>query len=153
MRVAYRLCSSRYPANSGRGAELHGGRWNPVGIPVIYAASNASLAALEILVNYSFLPRDFALTEIQIPDNVTLEVISNNHLPAEWDSEIPIAATQEIGHLWVKELRSAVLSLPSSIIGTTCASERNLVMNSNHPDFATIQFSEPSPFQFDPRLK
>jgi len=61
---AYRLSSGRYPANSGAGAALHGGRWNPPGIPAIYCADNRSLAALEILVHYDVLPRDFAITRI-----------------------------------------------------------------------------------------
>ena len=49
------------------GSSLHGGRWNPKGVAVVYAAASASLATLEILVQYSVLPRDFVLTEIHIP--------------------------------------------------------------------------------------
>jgi RES domain-containing protein len=55
----YRLHSKRYPANSGKGAALHGGRWNPPGVEAIYTAQSRSLAALEILVHYAVLLRDF----------------------------------------------------------------------------------------------
>ena len=65
----YRLHSKRYPANSGRGAALHGGRWNPPGVEAIYTAQSRSLAALEILVHYAVLPRDFVLTPIRIPED------------------------------------------------------------------------------------
>ena len=43
---AYRIHSSRYPANSGKGAALHGGRWNDVGVEAIYTAQSRALAAL-----------------------------------------------------------------------------------------------------------
>jgi RES domain len=61
-----RLSSNRYPANSGAGAALHGERWNPIGTPAIYCAENRLLAALEILVHYSVLPRGFVMTRIGI---------------------------------------------------------------------------------------
>lgn len=51
--TVYRLHSSRYHASSGDGAAIRGGRWNPSGTPVIYAAASASLAVLEVLVHYS----------------------------------------------------------------------------------------------------
>ena len=65
----YRLHSSRYPANSGKGAAIHGGRWNPPGVEAIYTAQSRSLAALEILVHYTVLPRDFVLTPIRIRED------------------------------------------------------------------------------------
>jgi len=64
--VVYRLASSRFPANSGAGAALHGGRWNPVGTEVIYTADSQPLAALEILAHYEVLPKDFVITPIQL---------------------------------------------------------------------------------------
>jgi hypothetical protein len=40
----------------------------------IYAAESRSLAALEVLVHYSVLPLDFALTPIRIPEDRSDEV-------------------------------------------------------------------------------
>lgn len=71
---AYRLHSNRYPANSGKGAALRGGRWNHAGIEAIYAAQSRSLAALEILVHYSVLPKDFLVTPVRIPDDLVCEL-------------------------------------------------------------------------------
>src|SRR6266852_5133945 len=131
------------------GAALHGGRWNPRGIEVVYAAATASLAALELLVHFSVLPRDFVLTEIHIPAVVLIESIYEEHLAADWRTFAPSPSTQEIGRRWAIELRSAVLSVPSTIVPV----ERNYVLNPNNPDFAQIKFLPSTPFPFDPRLK
>jgi RES domain-containing protein len=89
LKTVFRLCSKRYPANDGKGAALKGGRWNPAGTEVIYTSVTASLAALEVLANYSVLPRDFMLTEIQIPDTVAIEYVTGDLLPAGWNSSKP----------------------------------------------------------------
>ena len=149
MTCCYRLSSGRYPGDSGKGAAIAGGRWNPVGVEVIYAAATPSLAALEVLVRYTVLPRDFVLTEIHIPVEVGIEVVVDHDLPPGWQSLSPVPATQEFGRRWAKELRSAVLSVPSTIIPL----ERNYVVNPLHPDFPAIEFLPSKPFQFDPRLK
>jgi RES domain-containing protein len=145
----YRLSSARFPVNNGAGAAKYGGRWNQVGRPVIYAAQTASLAALEVLVHYSILPRDFLLTEIQVPDNMTTARLEVAALPMGWDGDIIISRTQVLGEQWVVGGRAAVLSVPSSIV----PKERNFVINPVHPSFRRIKFLPSAPFAFDPRLK
>ena len=145
----FRLSSSRFPVNSGHGAAIHGGRWNPPGTEAIYAAQTASLAALEILAHYSILPKDFVLTEIRIPENLTIVTVEPESLPIGWDSPIAIPQTQRLGKSWASGNQSAILSVPSSII----PAERNFLLNPAHPDFAQILFQTPVPFRFDPRLK
>lgn len=145
----YRISSAQFPANSGAGAAQYGGRWNRVGTEVIYAAQTASLAALEVLVHYSVLPRDHVLTEIQIPDSMEILRLEEAALSAGWKSDVPTSETQNLGEMWVQEGRYAILSVPSSIIPR----ERNLIINPAHPDFQQIRFQPSLPFQFDPRLK
>jgi RES domain-containing protein len=145
----YRLSSAKFPANSGDGAAKFGGRWNQVGTPVIYAAQTASLAALEVLVHYSVLPRDFVLTEIQVPENLAILRWETAALPVGWDGEVVIAETQELGDQWVREGRAALLSVPSSIM----PKERNFVINPAHSAFRRIKFLPSAPFVFDSRLK
>lgn len=149
MNVVYRLCSAAYPAHSGAGARQYGGRWNPRGIEVIYSSATASLAALEILANNSVLPRNYALTEIQIPEGLVIERVSGDQLPDGWDDLAIQPETQEFGARWIEESRSPVLSVPSSIIRT----ERNFLINPAHQDFSVIVFLAPQRFEFDPRLK
>jgi RES domain-containing protein len=131
------------------GAALHGGRWNPKGVEVVYAAATVSLAALEVLVQFSALPRDFVLTEIHIPAGGVIEAVYEQDLPTDWQAFSPSPGTQEIGRRWVVELRSAVLSVPSTIVPV----ERNYVLNPRHPNFGQIVFLPSTPFRFDPRLK
>ena len=150
MTRAYRL-SRPLSANSGINAALYGARWNPIGVEVIYAASSAALSLAEVLVHLAagFLPDDYALTEIHIPEAVRIERVPDDKLPANWDALTDKPEPQEFGGRWARELRTCVLSVPSCIVPT----ERNLVINPAHPDFATIQFLPPQPFVFDPRLK
>lgn len=141
----YRLHSSRYPAKSGRGAALYGGRWNPPGLETIYAAQSRSLAALEILVHYAVLPRDFVLTPIRIPEDRVLIMRLREEEPYMWP--FPYAHTQHLGMRWLPKV--AVLSVSSAII----PQERIYVLNPAHAEFQHIEFLESERFQFDPRLK
>lgn len=149
MILAYRLCSVRYRANSGKGAALYGGRWNRIGTEVIYTAGSPALAALEILVHYEVLPQDFVLTPIRIPDELRVLVLKDRDLPPEWDRETIALETQLLGEKWVAQQKYPVLSVPSTII----RGERNLVLNPAHPDFGRIRFLRSAPFRFDSRLR
>jgi len=146
---AYRLHSSRYPANDGTGAAVSGGRWNPAGTEVIYAAASRSLAVLEILVHYSVLPRDFVITTVSIPDSVSIIGAPDSVLTTGWNQPTPMPATQEYGGTWITAKSSAVLIVPSAVMPL----ERNYVLNVLHPDFRKITFGQSEPFPFDPRLK
>jgi RES domain-containing protein len=138
----YRLHSKRYPANSGRGAALHGGRWNPPGVEAIYTAQSRSLAALEILVHYAVLPRDFVLTPIRIPeDRVVVARLQK-------DAQFPeLQQTRDLTLKWFPS--TAVLGVYSVII----PDERIYILNPAHPEFEYIEFLDSEPFKFDPRLK
>lgn len=145
----YRLHSSRYPGNDAKGAALYGGRWNPKGAEVVYASASRSLAALEILVHYSVLPKDFVITPILIPEGVTVMSVPGWVLTAGWDQPIPIPASQEYGRKWIAAMRSAVLSVPSAVVPL----DLNYVLNVLHPDFHRATFGPSEPFRFDRRLK
>jgi RES domain-containing protein len=145
----FRLSSAKFPANSGAGAAKFGGRWNRVGTPAIYASQTVSLAALEVLVHYSAIPRDFILTEIRLPENIAFIRWETKSLPPGWDANVMIPETQDLGELWVQSRKSALLSVPSCVIPR----ERNFVINPAHPAFRRIKFLPSVPFAFDPRLK
>jgi RES domain-containing protein len=85
----FRLSSGRYASDAGIGAALQGGRWNPKGVEVVYAAATVSLAALEVLVQFSVLPRDFVLTKIHIPAGVVIEAVHEQDLPTDWRHSHP----------------------------------------------------------------
>jgi RES domain-containing protein len=147
---AFRLSRSAYPAYDGEGARRVGGRWNSKGVRVLYMSENRSLAVLEVLVHLSgSLPDKHLLGAADIPDNLPIERIADEDLPDRWSTLVPSeqAATRRLGDFWVERRQSAVLSVPSVIVG-----ERNYVLNPAHPDFARIKFAEPKPFRFDLRL-
>lgn len=145
----YRLSSARYPAYSGTGAAAYGGRWNPKGVEAIYAAASVSLAALEVLVHFATLPRDFVLTRIEVPDDCRVTVVDLASLPPGWDAPDSHASTRAIGKRWAASLESAVLMVPSAVVHT----EVNYILNPKHPDFPRIAFGRSEPFRFDPRLR
>jgi len=146
--VCYRLHRARYPANSGTGASLHGGRWNRQGTEVIYASESRALAALEIIAKYKALPDDYVVTEVSIPDDVAVETVDIRRLPANWNAPQPKAATARLGDEWVQGRRTAVFRVPSAVL----AAEWNYVLNPAHPDFARIKFHKPKRLRADPRL-
>ncbi len=137
----YRLHSKRYPANSGKGAALHGGRWNPPGLEAIYTAQSRSLAALEILVHYTVLPSDFVLTPIRIPED---RVIVTR---LQIDPLFPELLNRDLAPKWFPS--TAVVGVYSVII----PQERIYILNPVHPEFQYIEFLDSEPFQFDARLK
>jgi len=95
------------------------------------------------------LPEDFVVSAITIPDAVDIETVARRLLPRGWNRVSGSKAAKEFGKRWVKDARSAVLSVPSSIV----ANERLFVLNPAHPDFSQIRFGKPEPHVFDARLK
>src|SRR6202008_2059462 len=77
--IVYRVTLARHAGDlTGEGARLHGGRWNPPGIPVIYASLSVALASIECFVNTpsEIVSRtDFQRVDIWIPDDAPSEVI------------------------------------------------------------------------------
>jgi RES domain-containing protein len=141
--IGYRLFRGKYAATDATGAGIAGGRWNPKGLPVLYASTTLSLSCLEILVHVRAprLPTDYVWVKLEIPAAIMSE-------PLIPDDPQDQPTCCRLGSEWVRSLRSAAVEVPSIIIPT----ERNLLLNPEHPEFEQITFSESMPFQFDPRL-
>jgi len=122
------------------GAFQYSGRWHSKGTRVVYTAEHASLAVLETLIHAGgrkIPPR--ALTRIHIPNGVSIESQPWTDLPH----------SQIFGDAWVREVRTAVLRVPSIAVNRL---ELNLILNPRHPDFSKIQHDPPAEFVFDPRF-
>ena len=135
-------------AFAGEGAKLYGGRWNSPGVAVVYASQHKSLAALELLVHLN--PRSaarFKVFPFHFPGSL-IENISLDNLPPDWRHEPPPPATQRFGDAWIRQARSAVLSVPGIII----PEELNYVLNPAHPGFQKITIGKSQDFVFDARL-
>ena len=150
MPEAWRIVKEKHAATafSGDGAAKTGGRWNSRGVPVVYTSSTKSLAALETLVHLNPpAPFKYVVFRLQF-DDALIENVPLNRLPASWRVEPPPPSTKGIGDAWVREVRSAVLALPSVII----PGELNYLLNPAHPAFKRISIGKPERFAFDPRL-
>lgn len=151
MRV-WKICRQPYAATALDGAGgLHtSGRWHSKGHPIVYTASSAALAALEVLVHVDPLiaPSDLRLLTIDVPDDLSREEIDVAALPPGWSKVPAPAALQSMGATWLTTGRSAVLLVPSAIIPI----ERNVLVNPRHPEARRIQLISEEAFSFDSRL-
>ncbi len=148
---AFRISRTRYAGQlSGEGASLGGGRWNSIGTSLIYTASNRSLAMAEVAVHLSLaaLPEDFLMLAITIPDDITLDIVSIDHLSTDWRLFPYSTATQAVGDRFVVEGRYCVLQAPSAVT----RGDYNLLINPRHREFERIEIISREPFPFDRRL-
>jgi RES domain-containing protein len=144
------MTKAKYAATAfdGEGATIEGGRWNSPGLPVVYVAENAALAALEILVHVdpSILP-----AYVRIPCTFREALVTHldrGQLPPNWQSSPALPELQQIGDAWLRSGVSAILEVPSAVSEI----ESNYLLNPVHPDFARIEIGTPASFEFDRRV-
>jgi RES domain-containing protein len=147
--LVYRIVLAKYAGKliaSGRAA-----RWNPNEVEMIYTASSRSLACLENVVhrNQVGLSQLFSILTIECPDHIKIKTISLDDLPVDWADFSHMIKTQSIGEKWIRENKTAILQVPSSIVNE----EVNYLINPNHPNFSAIKLIKAQPFVFDDRIK
>lgn len=137
---------------TGAGAKITGGRWNDVGIALVYAASNRALACLETVVhlNSGGLPLNRFLVEIAVPDDMlsAAGVATSGSLPVGWDAEPAGRVSISFGSAWAQSLRTALMLVPSVIV----PEEQNLLINPAHPDAGRITARKVRKWLYDPRM-
>jgi RES domain-containing protein len=144
MRI-WRICRQPYAAEafSGEGARRFGGRWNSRGVPMVYASTSLSLAAIELFVH---LEPGQALPEGE--PGLTLQ---SAELPSEWWTDNLAAgpgSTRDLGDTWMRDRSSLALMVPSVPI----RSEWNVLVNPLHSRMSELQIDSPQPFVFDDRM-
>lgn len=151
MRV-WRLIARPHSATafSGIGNKKVGSRWVPEGELAVYTSEHASNAVLENLVHMdpSHFQNNYVLIAADIPDELTMDVVSTESLEPDWQARYEDEALQRVGKDWIDRGESAVLIVPSAVM----PQERNLILNPLHPDFIKIIIYEPEDFRFDGRL-
>ena len=147
--IAYRIADARHPIFDPTGAMLRGGRWNSIGQRVIYSAESYAGAMLEVLVhaNLAVPPKNQGVVRITIPGPLNIETVEPYALVG-WDSE-DLTVSREFGDTWLREMRTAVLRVPSVI---TEGRENNILINPLRPQFSKILVSEPEHIHWDSRL-
>ncbi len=149
----YRITKQKYAKDiSGRGAELYGGRWNPIGIPALYTSENRALCALELLVHTpkEMLPPSYSILSLDIPKSLVNQIITLhvNKLGKGWDSLQPENWSMEIGKKYFQDLNAFGIRVPSTII----KEENNIILNPLHEKFQDIKIISISEFKIDQRL-
>jgi RES domain-containing protein len=151
MITAWRIVKREHAkvAFTGEGARLYGGRWNSVGVSIVYTAESQSLAALEIVVHLdsSELLGHYIVFEVGIDESLIAQV-EPTELPRNWRAGPPPMKVQKVGDTWAKAGTSAVLQVPSAIL----PAEHDFLLNPCHRDFPKLLIGKPSPFRFDPRF-
>ncbi|TQK07953.1 RES family NAD+ phosphorylase [Herbaspirillum sp. SJZ107] len=135
---------------TGAGAKISGGRWNRPGSPLLYCASNVSLAVLETFIHLGAggLPLNRYLVELAIPDDVWQRAITLHAPPVGWDAIPTGKVSLDEGDRWLKANRSALMIVPSVIV----QEEWNVLVNPMHPDAAAIKARKVRKWSYDPRL-
>lgn len=118
---------------------------------MVYGASTAALAALEVRVHldlaFDLLPDDYVLMRIDGPDGMAVHIVEPAELPENWrarDSQ----TCRATGDAWLIERASALLLVPSAIIPF----EQNVLINPLHRDSARLTVADITPFAWDSRL-
>lgn len=146
---AYRLIKKERikTALDGEGARRFGGRWNSIGIPMVYTSDSVALATLEIFVH---LPSYHLLSEYYyIRLSFDSNLVMDAKLKKGWEARPVSKVSQSIGDQWIKKMQTPVLKVPSVIV----PDGGNYLININHPDYGQIITQEAKPLKFDPRLK
>lgn len=147
--VCYRIGDpdGRFPIYDPEGSRLFPGRWNTAETPLVYACEHYSTAMLEKLARGAGgMPPNQHFVRITIPNGISYEIVTGDRLP-DWaakDCEPPRA----FGSAWARELRSAILLVPSYVARI----ERNVLINPAHPEAASIAHDLPEPVWWDERL-
>ena len=147
--ITYRLATGKYSDDlSGTGSKLYGGRWNPVGIPMLYTSQYISLALLEVLARMSryTIPDSYSLISLEIPEE-SMAKLNISKLKKEWAKDL--LYTQGIGEDFIKENQFCCLQVPSAIV----SQEHNLLLNPGHREFKRIKLIHTELLNIDKRLK
>jgi RES domain-containing protein len=150
MRV-FRIAKTAFARDlSGTGARQHGGRWNQPGVAVIYTSESRALASLEYLVHMSqaYTPGDLSIVTLEIPDEITPEIIASKDLPRNWRSYPPSSELADMGTDWILSRRSLLLQVPSAVV----EQEHNILVNPTHPDISRVKIARVERYAFDDRL-
>ena len=124
-----------------------GGRWNPVGLPAVYASRVYEGALLEqfVYAGRGRLPRNRVASRIVVPEDMEVPTLDVTEHP-DWRDEV---RSREIGRAWLATRGSVALVLPSFVAQPW---GWNVVINPDHPEFDRVVVAETVDVLWDPRV-
>jgi RES domain-containing protein len=133
----WRLTRAPYAALDGAGAMAHGGRYTPVGVPVVPLASEAGLA---VLIAQRYLP---AMRE-EWPDDFVLGFTDVDEVPQRLAQGGDDTAVRAAVETWLVQERSLLAAVSSRVLP-----EANVVLlNPRHPHAERVPPLQVRPFDF-----
>ncbi len=146
----YRLVKERFLSTplSTEGARRYGGRWNPVGVGILYTSASPELALLEQLVHlpelpFEDLPKLFLLT-LALPDQPK----RLTSLPEGWRKEAGYEICHRLLADWLREPDVLAVGVPSAVVPESF----NYLLHPRHASYEKIELLHTAPFEIDPRL-
>lgn len=145
----YRIADCAYINDlSGKGAALHGGRWNSKDVYVVYTAESPALALLEAVVHIGRIPaRKYCMLTLEIPSD-KLKTLTIGQLPSNWHSNPAPDILRKWGDTFVEANKYLALMVPSVIM----PEEHNYLLNPGHSDFRKIKITGSRTISIDDRL-
>lgn len=137
---------SNYATLDGQGGRLFSARWHSKGQAIVYAADHPASSLCEMLANTDAesLPSSFQLLKIST-GNIVIPTPSS--LLRNWIEDV--AFTRSVGDTWLREIKSAILRVPSSLVPEAF----NFLINPAHPDMTNVQIESKMKVPLDPRLR
>lgn len=148
--IVYRLAKHPYVKDlSGTGAQLFGGRWNPKGVPCLYASMQVSLALLERFVHAQGMDdlEGLMLLELDL-DNAKGVVYHMDEAKFNPDWKTDFDYSQWLGQQVLGNSEILAFSVPSAIV----PHERNVVINPAFAGKGWLRIQGCTPFGVDQRL-
>jgi RES domain-containing protein len=146
--IAWRF--SRHVGLDGQGGLVASGRWHTRGRRILYCAPDPATALLEVLVHSAVRTPEalegFQFLKIEIPDEIALERLADDLLPADWTQRLEI--TRDWGDRWLRQGSSAALLVRSVLVPETW----NILVNPLHQDAVRIASLADIRFPLDARL-
>lgn len=148
----FRLSSAKYKDQlSGKGAAIHGQRWNSKGVEMLYTSQSRALAMSEVSVHLgrsSFHEIEFFMLTIFVPDQIRIATLSSDDLAQDWNEFPRIQSTRYLGDGFIHEEKYCVLKVPSVVV----KGDYNYLINPKHKSFKRIKIIDSVKFPFDDRL-
>lgn len=144
-RIVHKLYANTLFASGMRG------RWNSAGNKVIYASETVTLALLENMVRRQGVGfnGDFKIMFIEVPDGAVVETVTENDLEAGWRDPNDYSQCQPLGDRWFNAGKALALKVPSAVMPLSY----NLVLNTLHPDYASVVLVAVTDLMPDPRIE
>jgi RES domain-containing protein len=138
----------RSTAFTGVGGLYAAGRWNHLGVAMVYTSTSRALAALEFFVNLepNEAPDDLAIAEASVPDEF-IESLELDLLPPNWRG-LNHATCRDLGSGWAASNQSLALQVPSAVVD----GDWNVLLNPKHPEFTRVRIAASKPFRYDERM-